>query len=94
MAKSMMQNAEIRRQIGTQKATAIINRADAKALEKRAEIERMQGWMNSIGYALQAGASAYAGFSEMPDTPKTETFKNSMGGTSTVHHGYFTEIDI
>lgn len=94
MAKSMMQNAEIRRQIGTQKATATINRADAKALEKRAEIERMQGWMNSIGYALQAGASAYAGFSEMPDTPKTETFKNSMGGTSTVHHGYFTEIDI
>jgi hypothetical protein len=94
MAKSMMQNAEIKRQIGTQKATAIINRADAKALKKRAEIERMQGWMNSISYALQAGASAYAGFSEMSDTPKTETFKNSMGGTSTVHHGYFTEIDI
>lgn len=94
MAKSMMQNAEIKRQIGTQKATAIINRADAKALGKRAEIERMQGWMNSISYALQAGASAYAGFSEMSDTPKTETFKNSMGGTSTVHHGYFTEIDI
>lgn len=75
MAKSMMQNAEIRRQIGTQKATAIINRADAKALEKRAEIERMQGWMNSIGYALQAGASAYAGFSDYYgwDEPKTES---------------------
>lgn len=75
MAKSMMQNAEIRRQIGTQKATAIINRADAKAFEKRAEIERMQGWMNSIGYALQAGASAYAGFSDYYgwDEPKTES---------------------
>lgn len=94
MAKSMMQNAEIKRQIGTQKATAIINRADAKALKKRAEIERIQGWMNGISYALQAGASAYAGYEELPDKPKTETFKNSMGGTSTVHHGYFTEIDI
>lgn len=94
MAKSMMQNAEIKRQIGTQKAAAIINRADAKALKKRAEIERIQGWMNGISYALQAGASAYAGYEELPDKPKTETFKNSMGGTSTVHHGYFTEIDI
>lgn len=75
MAKSMMQNAEIRRQIGTQKATATINRADAKAFEKRAEIERMQGWMNSIGYALQAGASAYAGFSDYYGwgEPKTES---------------------
>lgn len=75
MAKSMMQNAEIRRQIGTQKATATINRADAEAFEKRAEIERMQGWMNSIGYALQAGASAYAGLSDYYgwDEPKTES---------------------
>lgn len=74
MARSMMQNAEIKRQIGTQKATAIINRADAKALKKRAEIERTQGWMNGIAYALQAGASAYAGFSDYYgwDKPKTE----------------------
>ena len=75
MARSMMQNAEIKRQIGTQKATAIINRADAKALKKRAEIERTQGWMNGIAYALQAGASAYAGFSDYYgwDKPKTES---------------------
>lgn len=75
MAKSMMQNAEIKRQIGTQKATAIINKADAHALRKRAEVERTQGWMNSIGYALQAGASAYTGFSDYYgwDKPKADS---------------------
>lgn len=75
MAKSMIQNAEIKRQIGTQKATAIINKADARALRKRAEIEKMQGWMNGIGSALQAGASAYAGFSDYYgwDTPKADS---------------------
>ena len=94
MAKSMMQNAEIKRQIGTQKATAIINKADARALRKRAEIEKMQGWINGIGSALQAGASAYAGYQELPESPKTTTFENKMGGTSTIVHGKYTEIDI
>lgn len=96
MLRADLQNAELTRKAGAYQAQAIIREADAEIAKKEGKMAIMNGWINGISNFLSAGAMFTCGLVEDGyfSGSKTTTFKNSMGGTSTVVHGGYTKIDI
>ena len=96
MLRAGLQNAELTRKAGAYQAQAIIREADAEIAKKEGKMAIMNGWINGISNFISAGAMFTCGLVEDGyfSGSKTTTFKNSMGGTSTVVHGGYTKIDI
>lgn len=61
MLRADLQNAELTRKAGQQKAEAIINEANAKIAKKEGEFAVTMGWVNGISNFISAGASFYCG---------------------------------
>ena len=95
MLKADLENAELTRKAGAQMAEAIINEANAEIAKKEGRAAVRNGWISGIANFISAGAAFYCGRIEGGKVGGgTTTFKNNMGGTSTIVHGGYTEIKL
>ena len=89
--KAELQNAELIRQAGEYRAQAEIARGNAEIAKRMGKAESISGIINATAYAAASAANLYVG---LEGSNGSTTFKNNMGGTSTIVHGGYTKVDI